>query len=125
MDVIVAGLGCRSACAAAAIRDVLREAERRAGCAPTALAAPRFKAAEPGLHEAARDLGLELHLIERADLAAAQARTATRSDAAMRATGLASVAEAAALSAAGPGAVLVLARITGAGVTCALARGAA
>ena len=52
-------------------------------------------------------------------LAAAQPHCVTRSAAAERATGLASVAEAAAI---GAGGVLLLPRLTGAGVTCALAR---
>ena len=119
----VAGIGCRAGSAAEAILLAVREAARRGGSTPTLLAAPSFKAAEPGLRDAAFRLGLELRFVERAALEEAQARCVTRSEAARRATGLASVAEAAALAAAGPGATLLLPRLAQGGVTCALARG--
>jgi len=116
--VIVAGIGCRRGCPADAIVALVREAETRAQPV-SALAAPAFKRDEAGLHEAAERLGLPLLFVEDAALAAAQAWCVTRSDAAARATGFASVAEAAAL---GAGGVLLLPRLTAAGVTCALAR---
>ncbi len=115
---IVAGIGCRRFCPADAIVALVREAEALAETVG-ALAAPAFKRGEPGLHEAADRLGLPLLFVEDAAMAAAQARCVTRSDAAERVTGFASVAEAAAL---GAGGVLLLPRLAGAGVTCALAR---
>ena len=115
---IVAGIGCRRGCPAEAIVALVRAAEAMAEPVG-ALAAPAFKRDEPGLQQAADRLGIPLLFVEDAALAAAQARCVTRSEAAERATGFASVAEAAAL---GAGGVLVLPRLTGAGVTCALAR---
>ncbi len=115
---IVAGIGCRRGCAAEAIVALVRRAEALAEPAE-ALAAPAFKRDEPGLHEAAARLGLPLVFVDDAVLAAAQGQCVTRSAAAERATGFASVAEAAAL---GAGGKLLLPRLTGAGVTCALAR---
>lgn len=115
---IVAGIGCRRGCPAEAIVAVVRRAEALA--APVeALAAPAFKRDEPGLHKAAALLDVALFFEDKATLAAAQPHCVTRSAAADRETGFASVAEAAAI---GAGGVLVLPRLTGAGVTCALAR---
>jgi cobalamin biosynthesis protein CbiG len=116
--VIVAGIGCRRGCPAEAIVTLVRRAEAL-GEKAEVLAAPAFKQDEPGLREAAALLGLALILEDEATLAAAQARCVTRSAAAERATGFASVAEAAALGAAG---VLLVPRLAGVGVTCALAR---
>jgi cobalt-precorrin 5A hydrolase len=110
---IVAGIGCRRGCAAEEIVALVRAA----GPAD-ALAAPEFKRSEPGLHEAARQLGLELRFVTDSALAAAQSVCVTRSAVAERATGHASIAEAAALAGGG---VLVRPRIASANATCALA----
>ncbi len=115
---IVAGIGCRRGCPAEAIVAVVRRAEAR-GAPVEALAAPLFKQDEPGLHQAAILLDVPLLFEDETVLTAAQPHCVTRSAAVARATGLASVAEAAAI---GTGGVLVLPRLTGAGVTCALAR---
>ncbi len=115
---IVAGIGCRRGATADAIVALVRCAEARAEPAQ-ALAAPAFKRDEPSLHEAAARLGVPLLLVDDDAMQAAQARCVTRSQAAERATGLASVAEAAAI---GDGGVLLLPRLAGGGVTCALAR---
>ena len=116
---IVAGLGCRRGCAAADLVAAVRLAERSAGVAAAALAAPRFKAQEAGLDEAAAALGLPLMLVEAAAMQAVQPRCPTRSAAALGATGVASVAEGAAL--AGSGGRLLLPRVAVGGATCALA----
>jgi cobalt-precorrin 5A hydrolase len=110
---IVAGIGCRRGCTAEEIVALVRAAG-----AADALAAPAFKRHEPGLHEAARQLGLELRFVTDAALAAVQPLCVTRSAAAERTTGHASIAEAAALAGGG---VLVRARIASANATCALA----
>ncbi len=115
---IVAGIGCRRGIAAEAIVALIRRAEALGGPAE-ALAAPAFKRDEPGLVAAAARLGVPLLLVDDAAMRAAQARCLTRSAAAERAVGYASVAEAAAL---GEGGVLLVQRLAGAGVTCALAR---
>ena len=114
---IVVGVGCRAGVPAEAFVALVSEA--LAGRTATALAAPAFKANDPGLLEAARRLNLPIWPIDAAEMAAAQARCVTHSEAARTATGFASVAEAAAL--ARPGARLLLARVTDGSVTVALA----
>jgi cobalamin biosynthesis protein CbiG len=116
--VIVAGIGCRRGASAEAIVALVRRAEALAGPAEL-LAAPAFKHDEPGLHEAAAHLGIPVLLIDDTAMQAAQPHCVTRSTAVQRATGYASVAEAAAI---GAGGVLLLPRLAGGGVTCALAR---
>ncbi len=66
-------------------------------------------------------LGLPLTFLDHDALAAASVRAVTRSARAMAETGLASVAEAAALAGAGPGSRLLLPRVASAAATCALA----
>jgi cobalt-precorrin 5A hydrolase len=118
---IIAGIGCRRDCPAEAITALVGRAGAEASCSVTALAAPAFKANEPGLREASHLLGLALILVEPAALAAAQMRCVTRSDRVARATGFASVAEGSALAAAGPTGRLILPRVTKGGASCALA----
>ncbi len=120
---LVAGVGCRRGCGAAAIIALVRRAEQAAGGRVVAIAAPAWKRGEPGLHAAAAALGLPLVFVDQAALAAAQAGCRTRSEAALRAVGVASVAEGAALAAAGGR--LLLPRIDGEAATCAVATGAA
>ena len=110
---ITAGIGCRKGCSGAEIVALVRSAGR-----PDALAAPGFKRGETGLHEAAATLGLPLHFVTDAALATAQSHCLTRSAAALRATGHASIAEAAALA---QGGTLLGPRIASANATCALA----
>jgi cobalt-precorrin 5A hydrolase len=118
---IVAGIGCRTGVTAAAVLALLRVAMQTA--APDALAVPAFRRAEPGLGEAATRLNLPILWVERDALKGEQGRCLTRSARAEAEVGLSCVAEAAALSAAGAGARLILPRIAGGGVTCALAEG--
>ena len=116
---IAAGLGFRSGCDADDIVRLVRAAEARAGCTAGLLAAPGWKQGAPGLHDAAARLGLPIAFIDDAALIAVQPRCPTRSAVAERETGVASVAEGAALAASGGR--LLLARIAGGGATCALA----
>ena len=118
---VVAGIGCRAGCPAEDIVGLVRRAAEEAGRAVSFLAAPEFKAQEEGLRQAALRLALPLRLIDRYRLAAAQARCPTRSPAAERAVAVGSVAEGAALAAAGDGGRLLLPRIAGPRATCALA----
>lgn len=120
---IVAGVGFRSGCPASEIVDLVRRAQALAGRLADALAAPAFKSGEPGLRAAAEVLALPLVLVERAALDAVQPRCLTRSVAAQAAVGLASVAEACALAAAGTAGRLLSPRIASAKATCALAAG--
>lgn len=122
---VIAGIGCRRGTRADDIVALVRRALIAAEAGDTALAAlatPRFKAGETGIADAAAILGVRLALVDEAALRAVQPRCATRSPHAEEATGVASVAEGAALAAAGENAVLLLPRITGDGVTCALAQ---
>ena len=118
---IIAGVGCRRDCPAEDIIAVIREATATAGCAVAALAVPWFKLDETGPHEAASMLGVPLVPVGGAALAAAEVRCATHSEMALHWVGFSSVAESAALAAAGPEARLVLPRIAGKRATCALA----
>ena len=123
---IVVGIGCRRDSPAERIGAAIGEALARLALPPDrvdALAAPSFKADEPGIAAAAAEIGLPLRLVERSSLDAVQRLCATRSPAAETATGLAAVAEAAALAAAGRNPALLLPRIARGGVTCAVARG--
>jgi cobalt-precorrin 5A hydrolase len=88
-----------------------------------ALAVPDFRGNEPGIAAAAAALGLPILWIARAALKGEQGRCLTRSARAEAEIGLSCVAEAAALSGAGPGSRLLLPRIAGGGVTCAIAQG--
>ena len=116
---IVAGLGFRSGCPAGDILQAVHTAQDRAGCIAASLAAPDWKRHEPGLHDAAGRLGLPITFIDATALAAVQPHCPTRSAVAERVTGIASVAEGAALAASGGR--LLLPRIAHGGATCALA----
>ena len=101
---IVAGVGCRKGASADDIGAVIGDALARAGVSATALdliAAPELKRGERGIVVAAAALGVPLVLVPRA--------------------GVPSVAEAAALAAAGPQARLIVPRIAARTATCALA----
>ncbi len=118
---IVAGLGCRTGVGANEIAVLVSGAATAAGLTLAALAAPAFKAAEPGVIAAAALLGLPMIWVSPADLASAQPRCVTRSVRAAAAVGVASVAEGCALAAAGADAVLLVPRTAGRHATCAIA----
>ncbi|PWR19608.1 cobalt-precorrin 5A hydrolase [Zavarzinia compransoris] len=116
---IVAGIGCRPACPAAEILDLLARGGRR----PDLIATVAARLSAPGLAAAAATLGLPLAGFSAARLADEVGRITTPSALAGRHLGTPSVAEAAALAAAGPGGRLILSRIASAGATLALAEG--
>jgi cobalt-precorrin 5A hydrolase len=121
---IVAGIGCRKGAEATAIEAAIESALTRAGLAADALALIATSAAkgkEPGITRAAARLGLPLVLIAPSDLQAAGDRAETRSERVIALTGVPSLAEAAALAAAGPTAKLLARRIAVGPATCALA----
>ena len=123
---ITAGIGCRKAISAAQIEAALQTALRHHALADTRLAliaAPEVKGMEAGLQAAAAARGLLLRLIPQSLLEAVNPRTLTRSARSMAAMNVHSVAEAAALAAAGPHARLLAPRIVVGPVTCALAEG--
>ncbi|HTV45740.1 MAG TPA: cobalamin biosynthesis protein [Stellaceae bacterium] len=119
---IAIGVGCRKGCPAAAIEAVVRQALERA---PTAerlgLFTIRDKSGEAGTVDAAALLGLDLYFLTRDALREQGPFIATPSIAAANRFGIPSVAEAAALAGAGPGSILIVARIAGRGATCAIA----
>lgn len=101
---IAAGLGFRAGADVAALRAALMAAGAdlaRIDC----LATVADKAGAPALRELAAELGLSVRAISAADMAVQMVLTQSPRVAALRGTG--SVAEAAALAAAGPGAVLL------------------
>jgi cobalt-precorrin 5A hydrolase len=121
---IVAGIGCRKAAPAAEIEAAIVAALARAALAGDALdmiATSAAKASEPGIVAAASARGVPLAAVQRGELAAAGARTITRSERVLALTGGPSLAEAAALAAGGPSARLIVARIAVGAATCALA----
>ena len=123
--VIVAGVGCRKGVGGRAIEAAIATALARNGLAPHALsliATSTSKGDEPGIAAAAATLGLPLVLVPQASLEAAGGRTVTRSERVRLRTGVPSLAEAAALAAAGPAARLIAPRIAVGPATCALAQ---
>jgi cobalt-precorrin 5A hydrolase len=121
---IVAGIGCRRGTPAAAIAAVIDAALARAGVAKDALdiiAAPAAKGDEPGLTATASALGVTLVLVPSSELETAGERAVTRSQRVVALMGVPSVAEAAALAAAGATARLLVSRIAIGPATCALA----
>jgi cobalt-precorrin 5A hydrolase len=116
---IIAGIGCRRDCPAEDIVAIVRRAQDSAAYRVDALAAPAFKQGEPGLHDAARTLGVGLSFVAAAALAEVQHLCPTRSHTPARHVGVASVAEASAIAASGG--KLLLPRIANGRATCALA----
>ena len=115
---IAIGVGCRRGCPAEDIVALIERACAQVAAAPGVLATSEIKCHEAGIREAAARLRLSLAFVAEGAIAAAQGRCATQS-----ARGIPSVAEAAALVAAGPGSRLLLARIATPLATCALAAG--
>lgn len=120
-DALIAGLGFRGEATPESLADALA---RAAGGRPVAaLATAAGKAEAPALRTLAARLGLPVIGVDTDRLAAQE--TLTRSEAALAARGTGSLAEAAALAAAGPGARLLGPRAISADrmATCALAAG--
>ncbi|MDK3074503.1 cobalamin biosynthesis protein [Sedimentitalea sp. JM2-8] len=117
---IVAGFGFRAATSA----ESLAAALAATGARPDALATATDKAETPAFRALAASLALPVHPIG-SDALAAQP-TATRSHASQAARATGSLAEAAALAAAGPGARLIATRAISPDrmATCAIAQGA-
>ncbi|MFO7479153.1 MAG: cobalamin biosynthesis protein [Methyloceanibacter sp.] len=122
--VIVAGIGCRKGATQAQIEAAITEALERIG-RPLAridlIATSAGKREEAGIVAAAGARKLPVKFVHQADLEIAGARGTTWSQRVLALAGVPSVAEAAALAAAGPKARLILPRIVAGPVTCALA----
>jgi cobalt-precorrin 5A hydrolase len=122
--ILAVGIGCRKGCASAEIVELVHIAMARAGLPMEALSglfAPAFKHGETGVGEAARTLGVPLVLIPEPMMKAAEPRAVTVSERVIALTGLASIAETAALAGAGPASRLVQPRIASRHATCAIA----
>ena len=120
---IVAGFGFTGAATEASLEDALRRAQDQLGTRAEALATLTDKAQSPAWSALMQRTPLSVSLV--AQTAAQAQTTLTQSDAAQAAHGLGSVAEAAALAAAGNGARLLGARVVSEDrqATCALAQG--
>jgi cobalt-precorrin 5A hydrolase len=122
---IVAGIGCRRGTSADQIEAVISAALTQAGLERQQLvmiATAALKGGERGIMDAAAACGVPLVLVPQEDLAAAGARTVSFSERVVAIAGVPSVAEAAALAAAGAAARLIGSRIAVGPATCALAQ---
>ena len=123
---ITAGIGASASATAAEITEAVRDACGRAGIEPNevgilaSLARPETQLA---LSVAAEALGADVEFQDVGQLSAQSQRCVTHSERSMAATGVPSVAEAAALAASGPDGMLILPRVAYATVTVALAVG--
>lgn len=118
---LVAGVGCSRGAPAGEILDLVRSALREAGLSEKSvayLASVGAKWDEAGLHEAARELGLEVRFYPAEDLSVIE--VPNPSEAALNAVGTPSVSEAAALA---KGGELVVEKLKSANATVAIARG--
>lgn len=122
---IVAGVGSRRGVSAqevcAAVRGALARHNIRLGDV-SLMATPALKGSEVGIIRGALDLGLLLVMVPQAQMEAAGTRAITHSERVVALMGVPSVAEAAALAAAGRGSTLIGPRFVLGPVTCALAR---
>ena len=121
---IVAGIGCRRGAPAPDIEAAVHAALAHAGVRLEALDAVATMAAkqnEAGIKATAKKLGVVVVPVSDPELKAAGARTQTRSERVLALMGVPSVAEAAALAAAGPTARLIAPRLAVGSATCALA----
>ena len=123
---IVAGLGYCKGVSVAQLEAALAEALRRAELGDAQvlqIAVAAQKAHEPAVQRLAEARQLSLIVIAQSELEAASPRTLTRSARSLQTMNVHSVAEAAALAAAGSAAQLLAPRLALGPVTCALARG--
>ena len=123
---IVAGLGCRSGATPDAVAEAFAAALERCGVARgeiDALATGADKSSERGIVAFAAALELPLIYVSVEEMADCVAEAVTSSPRVIALKGVPSVAETAALAAAGRGARLLAPRIATATVTCAIAVG--
>jgi cobalt-precorrin 5A hydrolase len=124
---IAAGVGCRRGASAPDIETAIRAALARANIAADALdviATIEAKRTEPGILAAAEKFGVSVVIVPEHELALASDRIETHSYRVLTLAGVGSVAEAAALAAAGPSARLITPRLAIGPATCAIAASA-
>ena len=122
---IFAGIGCRKGAGGAAVEAAIVAALCACGVGVdklTAVATSSSKGDEDGIKAAAAALGVPFITMAQSELEAAGGRIVTKSQRVLALTGVGSVAEAAALAAAGSGARLLAQRVVVGTVTCALAQ---
>jgi cobalt-precorrin 5A hydrolase/precorrin-3B C17-methyltransferase len=123
--VLALGVGCERGVAPTELIDLAETTLERHGLAREAIGCVvslELKAAEPAVHRLAAHFGVPTRFFSAAELEAQAPRLATPSADVFAATGCHGVAEGAALAAAGPAGVLVVAKTRSARATCALAR---
>jgi cobalt-precorrin 5A hydrolase len=121
---IAAGIGCKRGAAASDIEAAIHAALASARIEADALdviATIEAKSAEAGIRTAAAKLGVTLMVVPELELFAANGRVETHSERVAVLSGVGSVAEAAALAAAGPASTLIVPRLIVGAATCALA----
>jgi len=121
---IVAGIGCRKGTTAQDIDTAIDTALAKAGKpreSLSAIATSDGKGSEPSIIEAAAGRGVRLDLVKPGELEAAGPRTQSSSPRVKELFGVPSVAEAAALAAAGSTSKLLVPRIVVGPATCAIA----
>ncbi|MCB1882728.1 MAG: precorrin-3B C(17)-methyltransferase [Geminicoccaceae bacterium] len=122
--VVAIGAGSERFCPPDELADLADRALEEAGVAPGAVAVVAsldLKAAEPAIHGLAERYGVPARFLDAATLRAEEPRLVTPSEAVRAEVGVAGVAEAAALAAAGPGGRLLLPKRKSRGATVALA----
>lgn len=123
---IVAGFGCKKGASVASLEAAFAEALANAGLDREqigAIATHDTKSGEPGLIGIAANLALPLLVFTTADMRDVEAGIETMSDRVVELKGVPSVAEGAALAAAGFGGRLLGPRVTTQDAACALAEG--
>jgi cobalt-precorrin 5A hydrolase len=121
---IAAGIGCKRGTSAADVEAAIRAALAKAKIAAEALdviATIEAKSTEAGIRAAAAKLGVAVVIVADPALAAAGESVETHSERVLAMAGVGSVAEAAALAAAGAGSKLLAPRCVAGAATCALA----
>ncbi|HUZ91840.1 MAG TPA: cobalamin biosynthesis protein [Methylocella sp.] len=120
---VAIGIGCKRGCSADVIVALVARATAAASCVDTSacLFTHEAKKNEPGLGDAAKMLGLPLVFLDEESMRQASLRAATSSPRVMALFGLPSIAETAALAGAGPSSVLLVARMSDGGASCAIA----
>jgi cobalt-precorrin 5A hydrolase/precorrin-3B C17-methyltransferase len=126
--VLAVGIGSERGIAAAELEALIRDTLKSRDLSPHAVACLvtlDIKEDETAMHEVAETLGVPLRFFPAEALAAEAPRLQTPSAAVERAVGVAGVAEAAALAAAGTDARLIVPKVKSARATCAIARASA
>ena len=120
---VAIGIGCKKGCSFEVIASLVTRAMATASCAgaEARIFTHTEKQNEPGLAQAAKALGLPLVFLDGQVLRQASLRGLTSSPKVMELFGLPSIAEAAALAGAGPSSVLLVARMSDGGASCAIA----